>query len=321
MKQIKRTNLTFLCSVILGVVEMCLVALLSLNNVRLGIITSLILSQATIVIPGLVFLLVGKESIGSQISFKKLKITSVLMLIVFVQLCMPLVSAVNIFTQLFEKNAAAELSSEIIDISMLLSIFVIGFLGPFCEELFFRGVIFGSLKRSSGRIFASVAVSAAFFGIMHMNVNQCAYAFLLGSIFAFINASLDSIWPSVICHVTINTQNVILSYILENATNAFTEDNASVTSSLTSGTMLIIMAGIMLAISLFTTILAALLFVGICNNEGKYENMMSLFRKPEGMVATKKPVLTVSGYIAISICIYIMFLIKPTIMIIKMFVK
>lgn len=333
MKQIKRTNLTFLCSVILGVVEMCLVALLSVNNVKLEIITSLILSQATIVIPGLVFLLISKESIEKQIPLRTIRFTSICLLIVFTQLCLPLVTAVNLLTQLFAKNAAAELSTEIMDIPILTSVLVIGFIGPLCEELFFRGVIFNSLKRFSGRVFLSAIVSAVFFGLLHMNANQCAYAFLLGIIFAVIDAVLDSVWPSVVCHVTINTQNVFLAYIVEKSIKSVS-DTKSLAKASTSidKTMLIMMALLFLGIALFTTVLAALLFVGICNNEDKYDNLVSIFKKKkiedsdENVIAEENETpkifpLTASGYIAIVICVYIMFLIEPTVKIIKMFIK
>lgn len=337
MKQIKRTNLTFLCSVIFGVVEMCLVALLSINNIKLEIITSLILSQATIVIPGLVFLLAGKESIDKQIPLRSIRFSSICLLIVFTQLCLPLVTAVNVFTQLFAKNAAAELSSEIIDIPIITSVLVIGFIGPLCEELFFRGVIFNSLKRFSGRMFFSAIVSAIFFGLLHMNANQCAYAFLLGFVFAVIDAVLDSVWPSVVCHVTINTQNVLLAYIVEKSIKTVSgKNNIAEASAAIDKTMIVMVTLIFLAIALFTTVLAALLFIVICNNEDKYDNLVSMFKKrriegadeTEGtdVIAeeneTRKSIpLTTSGYIAIVICVYIMFLIEPTIKIIKIFIK
>ncbi len=337
MKQIKRINLTFLCSVILGIIEMCLVSVLALNNIHLGIVPSLILSQATIVIPGLVFLIIGRESLGEQIPFRKIKYTSVLMVILFIELCMPLVTVVNLFSQLFASNAAAELSSELVDVPLALNLFIVGFFGPFCEEMFFRGVIFNGLKRNSNRVILPCIISALFFGIMHMNINQCAYAILLGIVFAFINAALDSIWPSIICHITINTQNVYLAYSVEKLAKVAINDNKSIAEAANSisKSSLLISGIFILVLSVFTTVFAVLLFVGICNNEGKYENMMRILgelkrrnsskdRDIEGNPDIEKseakhklPILTVSGYIAIVICVYIMLLIEPTVKLVK----
>lgn len=85
----------------------------------------------------------------------------------------------------------------------LLGLFLIGALVvPLAEELLFRGVIFGGLRRYG--LVPAVAVSAVLFGIGHgPNVVGIA-AIGLGVINALLYHYSRSIWPAVIAHVVNN---------------------------------------------------------------------------------------------------------------------
>ena len=66
------------------------------------------------------------------------------------------------------------------------------------EEFALRGVVLGSL-RHYGDNFA-IIVSAALFGIMHGNLEQIPFAFVLGLYFGFITIKTGTVWSAVLLH-------------------------------------------------------------------------------------------------------------------------
>lgn len=76
------------------------------------------------------------------------------------------------------------------------------------EELIFRGVVMQSLRRF-GDIFALV-ISAALFGIFHMNLMQMPFAFILGLAMGYFVMRTGSLWVSVGIHFLNNLASVVL---------------------------------------------------------------------------------------------------------------
>ena len=80
------------------------------------------------------------------------------------------------------------------------------------EELAMRGIVLGSLKRY-GKGFA-VGVSAIIFGMMHGNLSQIPFAFILGIAIGIAVIKTDSIWTGVVIHLINNGVSVILDAII-----------------------------------------------------------------------------------------------------------
>lgn len=81
-------------------------------------------------------------------AFHKVKISTLLMIMLCTFLIMPLVTVLNALTMFFTDNAVAALEGDIVSTSFLVMLFMIGIFGPFCEEFVFRGVIYRSYRRS-----------------------------------------------------------------------------------------------------------------------------------------------------------------------------
>lgn len=79
---------------------------------------------------------------------------------------------------------------------------------PILEEVVHRGVVYGRLRRMMGFI-PSVIISALIFAILHFNIVQFIYAFLLGIIFALFVEKSGRLYPAVIAHVVANALAVI----------------------------------------------------------------------------------------------------------------
>ena len=79
--------------------------------------------------------------------------------------------------------------------NILTMIFWMGIVAPIAEEVVFRWLIYLRL-RDYMRTGAAILISAAFFGIYHMNLIQAVYAGILGAVFAYFLEITGSIWAS-----------------------------------------------------------------------------------------------------------------------------
>ncbi len=94
---------------------------------------------------------------------------------------------------------------------IVIYIITTSFLPAFTEEFFFRGVIYGSLKKF-GKVVA-VVVSSILFSLIHGNLVQIPFAFIVGLILGFITAEADSIWPAVVVHFLNNFMSGVITYV------------------------------------------------------------------------------------------------------------
>ena len=99
----------------------------------------------------------------------------------------------------------------------ILSVFVTCILPSITEELLFRGVILQGLRRRFGDI-SAIFLSAIMFALMHQNLQQLVYPFLLGSVMAWVVVRTGSLVSSMIVHF-INNFLVILFTYLQNVTS------------------------------------------------------------------------------------------------------
>ena len=273
----KRVNWLFLCLISIDVIELLLMAvfyLLFKKGIDISIAASLILSQAMIMIPTLLFMLDAKRkpvtgSFNEMLGFHKIKISSFFMIILFTFLSMPLASALNAISMLFVENTVNAISDEVLQMPFIIMLFLIGIFGPFCEEFVFRGAIFRGYK-NSGPVFWSVFWSALLFGLMHLNFNQAPYAFALGIMFGLLVEATGSLWSSAIAHMVVNSQQVCLMYLMKYLPDSYT-----------SGTVtqeeLIGLIGPYLISAAIATPLAVCVLFWLAKNENREDNWRNIW--------------------------------------------
>lgn len=81
-------------------------------------------------------------------------------------------------------------------------------LGPFMEELLFRGVLLSRARKFGDR--TAVLFTAVLFGLMHGNLNQFLYAAAIGIVFGYVAVYTGRIRYTVMLHMMVNTYSVIL---------------------------------------------------------------------------------------------------------------
>lgn len=90
----------------------------------------------------------------------------------------------------------------------LLSFVYIVLIAPVAEELIFRGVIFEKSKKVLPFVYANI-LQALLFGLMHFNLVQSSYAFVLGLFLGFICYKKKSLLASIYLHFVINLAGVL----------------------------------------------------------------------------------------------------------------
>ncbi|MCR4815256.1 MAG: ABC transporter permease subunit [Lachnospiraceae bacterium] len=103
------------------------------------------------------------------------------------------------------------LNSTIFEAGFIPAIIVVGICPAIAEEAAFRGFLFGSLRKRT-KIWIAVIVSAAAFGLYHLNFLQFFTGLYLGSIMAYMVYKSRSIFASALFHLLNNSISVILTF-------------------------------------------------------------------------------------------------------------
>lgn len=316
MSLTKKTSMLFFITVVLHITASLFVSMLLLRGMNINPVMELILSELLILIPGMAFLVLHKEQAEELLRIRRIKVSTFFLTILFTYLLMPLISLVNIISQLFVENEVLGAFSQMISVNPLILLFLVGIYGPLCEEFVFRGLIFGGY-RMTGRILMSAFVSGLLFGLLHLNINQFCYAFLLGVVFALLNEATGSVVSSAISHIIVNSHNVLLMIGSMKMYQMMGLDLDEMMKNEVTFDQKLMMIGVFLVISLITTTLAAMVFIAICKRENTEEHVKALFTGKnvgeEEKQCEKQPIASMALYISIGICLFVMFLLDPMI--------
>lgn len=293
----KKVNWIFLAMVLLNITLVVLL-LVMYPVFQLGIVANLIVSQIIILVPALIGALAGRENLIEFAGFRKFKISSALMTVLFTFLFMPLVTLINMISMCFVDNAVAAVSGEILDTPFFVIFTLMGILGPMSEELVCRGIVYHGYKRT-GTMMQALLLSSMIFALMHMNFNQAAYAFAIGVAMVLLVEATGSIWSSILVHVTFNSQQVCLMYLVDYGEQQLQEAQEALTTD-----MMILAISVYLVIAAVTTSLAGCVLAWIAKNEKREDNLRAIWKtrkfKKEGKV------ITVPLLIAIVIVFFVM---------------
>ena len=155
----------------------------------------------------------GEISIGERIGLKRIKPLTILLIIVYSILMIPIGGFANGVSMIFSENVVDANIGWIIGNNVWVISLFYGVVGPFCEELVFRGIIYKGYRMDGGRRGALI-LSSLMFGLMHMNANQAVYAFVLGVVLALIYEATGSLWASFLCHFIFNLKTTISIFLL-----------------------------------------------------------------------------------------------------------
>ena len=124
---------------------------------------------------------------------------------------------------LFDKELVNPVESNAGNSSFLVNLIFVAILAPIIEELVFRKLICDRLL-PLGEGYA-VFLSAAIFGLVHGNLFQFFYAFLVGMLFSYIYVKTGRVRYTVAIHMIINFLGSVLApWLIDKLTPVLTEE-------------------------------------------------------------------------------------------------
>ena len=111
-------------------------------------------------------------------------------------------------------QSSNDLNDMIISAGFLPAVIIVGICPAIAEEGAFRGFMFGTMK-GRGKAVLAIIVSAAVFGLYHMNLLQFFTGLFMGCVMAYMVYRSGSIVTSMIFHMINNSLSVIATYYPE----------------------------------------------------------------------------------------------------------
>lgn len=247
---------------------------------EMEIVENLIVSQLVNVVPVMLVIRIGRRKYRGEkifrdiLGFRRIKISTALMTVLYTFLLMPLTTLANAISMIFVDNTVAEMEGDILNVPFLIMFCVMAVFGPFCEELVFRGAFFRGFRRS-GNIFGAILLSGLLFALMHMNFNQAAYALLLGIMMALLAEAAGSTVAPFIMHFVFNGQSVCLMYLMDKLSPELMEEGLE-DYSMASGEMVMVIA-VYLLLAVVCTSIAFCVVIWIAGNEGKQNFLQTIW--------------------------------------------
>ncbi len=306
MNRIKRVNEIFLLTVAAAVAGSFLIGII--NGIFGGNeLVTLLVSQVVFFLPTAFYLWENKFDLKETIRLHPIKISTAFLLIVFMYLLIPAITMVNAISLKFTTNTIDTTITGIADeYPLAVGLFIIAVIPSVLEECVYRGVFFNEYRKvSPGK---AIVLSGLLFGLAHMNFNQFIYAFLLGMIFSIVVEATDSILSSMVLHFVMNGTSIVTIYeqkALE-GTEAF--HMAAEQSMQTMDAY--IRNGWPAAVG--GAILAFFVLKLIAENQGREQELETLFKRNSFEREEDLKLTTVALWIAIAVCLGIMFLIEVT---------
>lgn len=274
----KKANWMFLAIVVSHVGLSLLVSFVPLMKVIVqNMALNIIASEITIWLPAVLFLAAGGTKARGFCRLKKVHISTALMTVLFTLLLEPLITVVNAVSMLVVDNAVAGFSIQITQLPLWGMLLGIAVYGPFSEELAFRGVIYQSYRQQGNR-WKALLLSSLLFGLMHMNLNQACYAFVMGIALALLVEATGSMLPAFISHFCVNGLSTVLMYALDGITAGDMGELMEAAESSLSGEELLLAISVYLVIATCSTPLAGCVLAWIAGREGHKEDLRELWR-------------------------------------------
>ncbi len=112
-------------------------------------------------------------------------------------------SALEEYNELMEMAGITEFT--------MLSLISTVILAPLSEELACRGVVYRLAGKISPNFWVANVVQALAFGILHGNLVQGAYAFVLGLILGLVYRQFQNIWICMLFHAAMNGSSILVA--------------------------------------------------------------------------------------------------------------
>lgn len=242
---------------VIGIVLLFLGSIVQQREVYSGLI---ITEYLIILMPTILYLKIRGYSLKRVLRLNKLSPLQILLIPIIVLLLYPtgafLNSIMMIILSLFGEIKALPIPIPETGVEFLINFLVVAVSAGICEEVMFRGMI---MKAYEGlNIKKSIAISAVLFGFFHFNIQNLLGPIFLGVLFGYLVYKTNSLFASMLAHLTNNTIAIVLSFLIGKLGEQ-TEPASEITSNMSYTFIMAIGALSIGFIAIFTGTLAFLL--------------------------------------------------------------
>lgn len=267
---------------------------------------SMCISDAIILFP-VVLLLFYKKIMPWQIpELSPIGLSDLILACIAAYCLMPMIYFINYITAFFAKNYVNGMVSNIYGYPLWVQLLLIAVIPAIVEEFIFRGLFYGSYRRRN--VICAALMSGLLFGLAHLNLNQFAYAFIMGIAFCLLYEVSGNILLPVISHFAINANTIFMVYFstvdMEQLADVSTEN---VIREIPVGVMAVVLT-FLFVMGLFGIGLFSLILRKIANRHGRLLRMKDAFREyriykeeTEGHIW--------DGYMTVTVCCLVLYMI------------
>ncbi|MCL2397454.1 MAG: CPBP family intramembrane metalloprotease [Defluviitaleaceae bacterium] len=161
-------------------------------------------------VPCVIYLIIHRRRIKELLPFRRLGWLNVVMIVGMTLAVMPLFMLVNLVSQFVFPNVIGETIMEVMQDGLMLTLIIVAVVPSIFEEVAFRGIGFAGFK--GVKVGAAALINGLIFGMVHMNMNQFIYAFMLGVVFCYFMYYTKSLWAPILAHFVVNGIMSLIQY-------------------------------------------------------------------------------------------------------------
>ncbi len=207
--RIGAVNIVFLITILLSLA----VGFLPLDFLNGKPALQLIFSQLILIIPAAIYMLKEKMPYKETVGLRKMKAGDILLTILFGFLMRPALNFINGLSMVFAKNTMNTFLLDMVETTpFLITVFMVAVVPCVLEESVYRGFFYTEYQKVNP--WKAALLSGLLFGLMHGNLNQFSYAFVMGVVFALLIEATGSILSTMIIHFFVNASSVVSIYVL-----------------------------------------------------------------------------------------------------------
>lgn len=301
--RVEQVNKVFLITVGVYIVGSYLLYFVSESlGIAIPAYLRLLYSQLILVFPAGIYMMINHINIKEFVRIKKINFPTVLLLVLLGFFLRPVLSLLNAISMLWVKNQIQDTAKQLLsEVNIWLALITIAVIPAVFEEFVYRGVFYNEYRKvNPGK---AILLSGLLFGLMHMNLNQFIYAFVMGAIFALIIEATDSILASVVVHFTINGSTLLFMQItpwLEKQAQKAGETTLLDSTAISRSDILKALPSMTIS-ALFCLGICALLYYAIARYNCREESIKQIFN-PFG-AETRRSMFTIPLVVGILVCL------------------
>lgn len=277
MKNVAKANVLFTSTVLVYIILVYTIRLLPSGIFSFNAL--LVLPEFILLIPSVCYLLFLRRDALDNNGYQKVSFFTSFMSVLFTFCMIPVVTLINMISSLFVDNSVTETVNYTVQSNpMLVNLILLALVPAVVEEFIFRGLIFNGYKKRNP--LKAAVLSAMLFGLIHLNINQFSYAFVLGIIFALMTYVTGSIIPSTIAHFVVNGTTVVLSHLTANIDTESVNVNTEAAMQISEETALIITFSVFTFLAVMGIAFGSVIFYFICKKNRGIESFKRIFKKP-----------------------------------------